>query len=810
MASLVLPRAANAGPLGDRQPHLGWLSRCVSTAVVPWPGNLDDLTRRSPTTVLRSAGACMEFRVLGPLEVTRAGRALTRCRPGAIGTRDPPAERERRRRRGLAGGPVVAGRAAGKRGARGARGRLAAAKVAGRRRWAPDRDPQARLRAAGRAWGAGSARVPGGCAGRAGLLAAQGDPESASELFGEASALWRGPALADLADEPFTGAAAARLDESRLEAVEERIAADLELGRHARLVAELEEWVAVHPLRERLRAQLMRALYGCGRQADALAVFRKTRALLVNDLGIEPGPELREVEASILAWDSRPDSRPDRTRAGVGGQAQLPLDTAAFTGRTQEMDRILALVATARDGELDADARADRDLRDRRHGRRRQDRAGRAAPPTSWPTGSPTGSCSSTCTATPTGRCRSSRVRRSTACCARSGCRATGSRPTPTTGPRCTAAAGRPARADRAGQRRDARPRSRRCCPATPGCLVLVTSRRRLAALDDATCCRWTSCRPPTPSRCSARSPARPGWPATTAPSSEMVELCGRLPLAIRIAAARLRHLRLGPGASGRPAAPASTPAGRTGRAAQRHRGLRVSYQDLDEEHQRRTSCWACTPAPDLDPYAAAALLDTGVDVTGGCWRSCSTPTCSAARPGPLPVPRPDARLRRAAGRRADTDPDREAALTRLLDYYLYATGAAVGRILPSQRRHTPSLPPWAVGPSARSSRRRCTRVARRRADHRMQWWSGWRVAGGGRSVRPTRPDPDDVPDEWLAGRRNVDGQRPSPRDRPRPGRPRFSRPPHGTAWDGAIVLGRLLARPSSTASVRSLLPGDR
>jgi DNA-binding SARP family transcriptional activator len=170
--------------------------------------------------------------------------------------------------------------------------------------------------------------------------AARGDPGSASAAFVEAAALWRGPPLADLATEPFARAAAARLAEDQIGVVEARITADLKLGRHPALVAELEDWVAVYPLRERLRAQLMEALYGCGRQADALAVFRQIRALLVEELGVEPGPELREVQASILA--GQPD--PAAARRESGTHTPLPAVTSNFTGRTRELDRILGLV----------------------------------------------------------------------------------------------------------------------------------------------------------------------------------------------------------------------------------------------------------------------------------------------------------------------------------------------------------------------------------------------------------------------------------------------------------------------------------
>jgi DNA-binding SARP family transcriptional activator len=103
------------------------------------------------------------------------------------------------------------------------------------------------------------------------------DPARAAELLRSALALWRGPALADLAYERFAQDGAARLEELRLTAVEERVDADLRLGRHVELVAELEGLVRDHPLRERLRAQHMLALYRSGRQADALASFRDAR-----------------------------------------------------------------------------------------------------------------------------------------------------------------------------------------------------------------------------------------------------------------------------------------------------------------------------------------------------------------------------------------------------------------------------------------------------------------------------------------------------------------------------------------------------
>src|ERR687887_700601 len=130
-----------------------------------------------------------------------------------------------------------------------------------------------------------------------------GDAAGAAETLRAALALWRGAPLADLAWEPFAQAEIVRLEELRLGALEDRIDADLALGRHGQLVGELERLVAEHPLRERLRGQLMLALYRAGRQADALAVYQDGRRALVEELGIEPGESLRKLERAILEHD---------------------------------------------------------------------------------------------------------------------------------------------------------------------------------------------------------------------------------------------------------------------------------------------------------------------------------------------------------------------------------------------------------------------------------------------------------------------------------------------------------------------------
>ena len=145
-------------------------------------------------------------------------------------------------------------------------------------------------------------------------LLERGRAEDAAVLLGESLALWRGPALADVADGGILRQAAARLDELRLVALERRIEADLVCGRHAELVGELEELAAEYPLRERPRALQMLALYRCGRQADALAAYRTARGTLVDELGIEPGSELQELERAILQHDPSLDLEPARER----------------------------------------------------------------------------------------------------------------------------------------------------------------------------------------------------------------------------------------------------------------------------------------------------------------------------------------------------------------------------------------------------------------------------------------------------------------------------------------------------------------
>lgn len=173
---------------------------------------------------------------------------------------------------------------------------------------------------------------------------ADGDAAGAAETLRAALDLWRGAPLADLAWEPFAQAEIARLEELRLAALEDRIDADLALGRHGQLVPELERLVVEHPLRERLRAHLMLALYRAGRQADALSVYQRVRKTLVEELGIEPGESLRKLERAILAHDPSLGITPPSTAS----PRRVPTPPYPLLGRERELAALADLVR--RDG----------------------------------------------------------------------------------------------------------------------------------------------------------------------------------------------------------------------------------------------------------------------------------------------------------------------------------------------------------------------------------------------------------------------------------------------------------------------------
>jgi DNA-binding SARP family transcriptional activator len=148
--------------------------------------------------------------------------------------------------------------------------------------------------------------------------AAAGEGPRAARQLEEALGLWRGPALAEFADQPWAQAEAARLEELRLAATEALVELRLAAGGHAGLVGELEGLVAAHPTRERLRGQLMVALYRSGRQADALGAYQRAREVLAEELGIDPSPELQRLHHQILLQDPALEAAaPDRACPGT-------------------------------------------------------------------------------------------------------------------------------------------------------------------------------------------------------------------------------------------------------------------------------------------------------------------------------------------------------------------------------------------------------------------------------------------------------------------------------------------------------------
>ena len=181
---------------------------------------------------------------------------------------------------------------------------------------------------------------------------ADGRWAEAVSLLAEALGQWRGPALADVADAPFAAAAITRLSELRLAALEDRIDAELALGRGAELVPELQELAAEHLLRERLRGQLMCALQAAGRQADALTAYEDIRRVLAEQLGVDPSPALAAVHLAILRGEPPSAAGAQAAQPAPAGQERpatnLPAQLTSFVGREEELRRVGKLLSEAR------------------------------------------------------------------------------------------------------------------------------------------------------------------------------------------------------------------------------------------------------------------------------------------------------------------------------------------------------------------------------------------------------------------------------------------------------------------------------
>ncbi|TDD50120.1 BTAD domain-containing putative transcriptional regulator [Saccharopolyspora elongata] len=168
-------------------------------------------------------------------------------------------------------------------------------------------------------------------------------PREAAASLGAALALWQGTAFSDVLDAPFATRAGVRLEELRIGAVEDRFDAELRLGHHAEILADLETLSAEHPLRERLAALRMRALHAAGRQADALAVHEELRGTLADELGVDPSAEVREAHLAVLrGGTNRPAARPE------SAPGRLPAPLTTFVGRDDELALLAELMQTSR------------------------------------------------------------------------------------------------------------------------------------------------------------------------------------------------------------------------------------------------------------------------------------------------------------------------------------------------------------------------------------------------------------------------------------------------------------------------------
>jgi DNA-binding SARP family transcriptional activator len=534
---------------------------------------------------------------------------------------------------------------------------------------------------------------------------ARGDPAQAAALLGEAQSLWRGRPLADLEFESFARFEIQRLEAARLGAAEDRIEAELALGQHASLCPELELLVAEHPLRERLRGQLMVALYRSGRQAEALEAYRVGRALLVEQLGIEPGPGLRRMHEQVLAADAALDWPAPPAPGILAGQPppavvprELPADVSAFTGREAELDEldllipdstergggvagavvISAVAGTAGVGKTALAVHWAHKVTDRfPDGQLYVNLRG-------YDPGAPVRAADALA-----GFLRSLGV--------------SGQDIPPEEDERAaryrSLIAGKQLLIvlDNAGSADQVRP----LLPGSSSCTVLVTSRDTLAGLvarDGATRLDLDLL-PPEDALALLRALIGARAAAEPAAANELAGQCCRLPLALRVAAEL---------AVSRPdmslAALAAELADLRTRLdlldAGGDPGTRVravfswSCRHLDPDAARTFRLVGLHPGPDLDPYAAAALTGT----TMGQARQTLEVLARAYLIQPTEPGRYGMHdLLRGYARElsATTGGDREqhAALTRLFDHYLHTAAAAMDILFPAERHRRPRIP---------------------------------------------------------------------------------------------------------------------
>jgi DNA-binding SARP family transcriptional activator/tetratricopeptide (TPR) repeat protein len=578
-------------------------------------------------------------------------------------------------------------------------------------------------------------------------------PEQAAASFRGALALWRGQPLADLSDEPFAHAEIARLEELRLGAIEDRNESELALGHHADIVSELQALVALHPLRERPHEQLMIALYRSGRQAEALGVYRAARRNLVEDLGLEPGRALQRLEHAILRHDASLDL-PDRGGAGqapapaqgevlpsligadrrkplVAGPVRvlfeaaargrapaaevlaardgappgasaaaatrtLPRDIASFTGREAELAQLTGTVTGAQAGGEVVGIHAIGGMAGIGKTTFAVHAAHRLAP------GFPDGQIFLPLHAHTPGQRPVDPADALASLLLTAGLGAQQIPP----GLEARAARWRDYVAgkkillvlDDAAGHEHVRP----LLPGIAGSLVLITSRRRLTALEDAAAISLDTLPPGEATALLTRLAGRPDLGSGDDLAGEITRLCGYLPLAIGMLARQLSHHPAWTAAS----LAADLAAARNRLELMHAENLSVaaafdlSYHDLTGGQQRLFRRLGVHPGPSIDAYAAAALDGVSVEQTRrhleGLYDQHLLTEPAHGRYRLHDLLREHARALAAAGDPADCD----AAAGRLLDYYLH-TALAASRHVAARAlaigRPPPGRPPaWA------------------------------------------------------------------------------------------------------------------
>jgi DNA-binding SARP family transcriptional activator/Tfp pilus assembly protein PilF len=506
----------------------------------------------------------------------------------------------------------------------------------------------------------------------------------AAERLAQALARWRGPVLEDLPVPAALRPEIERLEELRMVVLEDSFGARQGLAEPSVLAAELAELTARHPLRERLWAHLMLALYRAGRQADALDAYQRVYRLLDQELGVQPGPALQRLHRQILAADPALTAPPAATSHAPGRVRQLPVPPQMFTGRTREM-AILDQVhdaSTVVISAIDGMAGIGKTALAVHVAHRIADRY-------------------------PDGQLFIDLQGHTPGVAAREPADALDYllRALGVAGPQIPAGLeGRAAlyRTRLADQKMlivldDAATETQVAplLPGSAGCLVLITSRRRLAGLDHT----HTLSLETLPAADAAdlfvqtagASRLRDEPPELVA---ELVGLCDRLPLAIRIAAARLRshpawnllHLvqrlrdqqhRLGELEAGQRSVTAT---------------LDLSYQHLSPDLQRTYRLLGLHPGPDIDPYAAAALLDSTLDHAS---RRLDQLLDAHLLQEPTPGRYRFHDLVRAHAASGDqTESTSRTALNRLLNYYRHTAALAVDTAYAHERERRPQVPP--------------------------------------------------------------------------------------------------------------------